>query len=68
MMLRGVVSSNSEAVFECVRCCIASDLDKVEMSTEGISEVPVSRSDCNWFSQSRISPHCIVPHPSSVQG
>lgn len=33
-----------------------------------ISELPVSRSDCNWFSRSRVYLHCRVPCCCSVQG
>lgn len=33
-----------------------------------ISELPVSRSDCNWFSQSQVCLHCRVPCCCSVQG
>lgn len=74
-MLSGVVSLNSARVYhlilsgiEYVRCCISSDLDRVEMSIEEIPEVPVGRSDCNQFSKSRVFPHCTVPRPCSVQG
>lgn len=74
MMITGVLSPNSARVyhlilpeFEYVRCCIVSDLDRVETSIEEISEVPVSRSDCNRFSQSQFLLHCTVPCPCSVQ-
>lgn len=50
MMLRGVSYHVILPGFEYVRRCIASHLDRVERSIEEISEVPVSRSDCNQFS------------------